>query len=177
MVCDAGADLDPEVAVMRALTRIAVTLHRLADAPSDLDLPTATDGWQDMVDGLDHLLIAADHGNRSSFDFALASEIRRDFAEYEPRGGASPDADLDIVVRLVSTTGHRAYAANLTPQDVGAIGIAVCRVLVPGYRSLNETHRLRTLGSGRLYEVPQRLGYRGISLGREDNPAPHPFAV
>jgi len=177
IVCDAGANLDPEVAVTQALTRIAAALRRWADAPPDLEPPTPAGGWQDMVDGLDHLLIAADHGNRASLDFAFASDICRSFAEYEPRGGASTEADLDIVVRLVSTTGHHAHAADLTPRDVAALGIAVCRVLVPGYASLNITHRLRTLGGRRLYEVPQRLGYRDIGRDGPDNPAPHPFSV
>lgn len=177
VVCDAGADLDPEVAAVLALTRLAAARRRLVDAPPDLVPPTPANDWRDMVDSLDHILIAADHGNRDSFAFALASDVRRDLAEYEPRGRGSAEADLDIMVRLVSATGHRAYAANLTTEDVATLGIAVCRVLVPGYRSLHATHYLRTLGGDRLYEVPQRLGYRGIARGSRDNRAPHPFAA
>lgn len=177
IVCDGGADLDPEIAVVRALTRLAAARRRLADVPAGLVPPTPTNDWQDMVDWVDHLLIAADHGNRTRFEFALESDLRRDMAEYEPRGGVSVEADLDTMVRLVSATGHRVYAANITTEDLGTFGIAVCRVLVPGYCPIHATHRLRSLGGNRLYEAPQRLGYRGIAPGSPDNPAPHPFAV
>lgn len=177
IVCGAGADLDPEVAVVRALGELAVARRHLVDAAPNLIPPTPANDWQDMVGSLDHLLIAADHANRASFAFALGSDVHRRWSEYEPRGGGSAEADLDIMVRLVSATGHRTYAANLTTEDVAALGIAVCRVLVPGYRMLNVTHLLRTRGGDRLYEAPQRLGYRGIARGDQDNRAPHPFAV
>jgi ribosomal protein S12 methylthiotransferase accessory factor len=177
IVCDAGADLDPVVAAVRAMSRLAAARRRLVDAPPDLVPPTPANDWRDMVESLDHLIVAADHGNRASFDFALASDARRSLAEYEPRGGGSAERDLDTMVQLVSATGHRAYAANLTTEDVATFGIAVCRVLVPGYQSLNATHRLRPLGGDRLYELPQRLGYRGIARGSAGNPAPHPFAA
>ena len=177
IVCDGGADLDPEIAVVCALSRLAAARRRLAEVPADLAPPTPTNDWQDMVDWLDHLLIAADRGNPTRFEFALESDLRRDLAEHEPRGGVSVEADLDTMVRLVSATGHRVYAANITTEDVGTFGIAVCRVLVPGYRPINATHRLRPLGGARLYETPQRLGYRGIAPGNADNPVPHPFAV
>jgi ribosomal protein S12 methylthiotransferase accessory factor len=177
IVCDGGAGLDPEVAVALALARLAATRRRLADAPPDLVPPTPTNDWQDMVHWSDHLTIAADHGNRASFEFALASDLRRDLAEYEPRRGGSAERDLEIMVRLVSATGHRAYAADLTTEDLAPFGIAVCRVVVPGYRPIHATHGLRPLGGDRLYEAPQRLGHRGIVPGSADNPAPHPFAV
>ena len=49
------------------------------------------------------------------------------------------------------------------------------RVVVPGYQPLYRGHRLRALGGSRLYEVPRKLGYRGIARGQGGNPAPHPF--
>lgn len=177
IVCAAGADLDPEVAVSRALTRLASTRRRAIGAPADDEPPTPDDGWRDMVGPLDHLLIAADHGNRASFDFATGSEIRRDLNEYEPRGCCSIEADLDTMVRLVETTGHHVYVVDLTPADIAALGLSACRVVVPGYHLLHATYRLRTLGGDRLYEAPQRLGYRGINRGGPDNPLPHPFAL
>jgi ribosomal protein S12 methylthiotransferase accessory factor len=177
IVCDAGADLDPEAAVAHALTRLAATRRRCVAAPLELVRPTPANDWQDMVDSLDHLLVAADHANRTSFDFALASDIRRDLAEHEPRLSGAVEPDLETMVRLVSATGHRICAANLTTEDLATLGIAICRVVVPGYRSLHATHGLRTLEGDRLYEVPQRLGYRGIARGAPDNPFPHPFAV
>jgi ribosomal protein S12 methylthiotransferase accessory factor len=46
---------------------------------------------------------------------------------------------------------------------------------VPGYQPLNAGHALRPLGGDRLYEVPQKLGYRGVARGSAGNTSPHPF--
>jgi ribosomal protein S12 methylthiotransferase accessory factor len=173
---DAGADLDAEAAVMKALRRLAETRRRSQAALAQMVAATPANDWEDMTDPVDHLLFAADHANRQHFEFALASEIRRDIGEYEPRSAASVEADLELVVRLISATGHRAYAANLTSDDIATFGINICRVLVPGYVPIHATHRLRSLGGDRLYETPRRLGYRGIGRGSQGNPAPHPFA-
>jgi ribosomal protein S12 methylthiotransferase accessory factor len=167
----------PEAAVAKALKRLASTRRQLTGGPNGDEPPTPDDGWRDMVGPLDHLLIAADHGNRSAFDFAIGSEIRRELNEYEPRGGGSIEADLDTIVRLVETTGHQVYLVDLTPADIAALGLSACRVVVPGYHALHATYRLRALGGDRLYEAPQRLGYRGINRGGPDNPLPHPFAL
>jgi ribosomal protein S12 methylthiotransferase accessory factor len=80
-------------------------------------------------------------------------------------------------VKLIATGGHRAYAANLTTDDVGFFGLNVCRVVVPGYLPLATGYRFRPLGASRLHETPRRLGYRGVKPGEPDNPAPHPFFV
>ena len=72
-------------------------------------------------------------------------------------------------------TGYRVYAANLTSIDVGALGLNVCRAIVPGYLPLFAGHHLRALGGRRLYDAPQKLGHRGITEGSGGNAAPHPF--
>ena len=75
----------------------------------------------------------------------------------------------------MKSSGHEVYAANLTSDDVAALGLAVCRVVIPGYVPILPGHRFRALGGTRLSEVPQKLGYRGIARGSGGNPAPHPF--
>jgi ribosomal protein S12 methylthiotransferase accessory factor len=175
-VLDAAADLDAETAVLKALVRLAETRRRSQEAMSRLATVSPANEWEDMVDPVDHLRFAADHANRDCFEFALASEVRRDIGEYEPRAAGSVEADLETAVGLIGATGHRAYAANLTSDDIAMFGISVCRVLVPGYLPLHATYRLRPLGGDRLYETPRRLGYRGIGRGGSGNPAPHPFA-
>ena len=108
------------------------------------------------------------------FEFALASEEQRDFAGYENLATGAADADLRTAVGRVLASGRRAYAANLTSEDIDWLGLKVCRVVVPGYQPLFAGHRIRALGGTRLYDVPQKLGYRGVTLARP-NPAPHPF--
>jgi ribosomal protein S12 methylthiotransferase accessory factor len=175
-VLEGAADLDAETAVLNALARLAETRRRSLEAMSRVAAVSPANEWEDMVDPVDHLRFAADHANRACFEFTLASETSRDIGEYEPRAAGSVEADLETAVGLIGATGHRAYAANLTSDDIAMFGISVCRVLVPGYLPLHATHRLRALGGDRLYETPRRLGYRGVTRGSSGNPAPHPFA-
>jgi ribosomal protein S12 methylthiotransferase accessory factor len=176
-VLECAADLDAGTAVARVLIRLAGT-HRLShDALRNVPPVSAANEWEDLFEPVDHLRFAADRDNRRYFDFAFATDLDRDFGHYEPREPASFDADLETCVKLVATGGHRAYAANLTTDDVGLFGLNVCRTVVPGYLPLAPGYRFRPLGASRLYETPRRLGYRGVKPGEPDNPAPHPFFV
>ena len=176
-VCGAGADLDPTRALVKAVARVAEARRLCRMAGRYPVPPTPANDWEDMVEPLDHLTVAADHDRSESFHFATGSDIRRDFDEYESRSTDSVDADLETMVRLVATTGYRPCVANLTSADLAIFGITVCRVVIPGYLPVFASYRLRVLGGSRLYEVPQKLGYRGIARSGPDNPVPHPFAL
>jgi ribosomal protein S12 methylthiotransferase accessory factor len=65
--------------------------------------------------------------------------------------------------------------ADVTTPDVRDLGLSVVRAVVPGSHPLFMGHALRARGGRRLWEVPQRLGHRGISPATGDNPAPHPY--
>jgi len=107
----------------------------------------------------------------------LASDDRRDLGDHESAGAVSAEAALETVIARVIASGHRPFAANLTSEDIGALGLSVIRVLVPGYQRLFARHQGRALGGNRLYDVPQKLGHRGISRGGSGNAIPHPFAA
>jgi ribosomal protein S12 methylthiotransferase accessory factor len=68
-----------------------------------------------------------------------------------------------------------AIACDLTTPDVARLGLRSVRVVVPGLHPLFMGHRNRALGGSRLYDVPARLGERGLAPGESDNPFPHPF--
>jgi ribosomal protein S12 methylthiotransferase accessory factor len=127
-----------------------------------------------VVDPEDHLVFAADHANRAAFDFIFTGDEQRDFAAYENAATGTPGSDLDVYADRIARTGHRAYAAALTPSDIEGIGVHVCRAIVPGYQPLFHGHWTRALGGSRVYEIPRKLGYRGVTLGAA-NPFPHPF--
>jgi len=128
-----------------------------------------------VVDWQDHLSFAADPFNRELIAFMLSSEDRRNLLDYDATPSDSAETDLATCVTRVKASGHEVYAANLTSEDVTSLGLAVCRVIVPGYQPLFPGHRVRALGGTRLYEVPQKLGYRGIPRGSSGNAAPYPF--
>jgi ribosomal protein S12 methylthiotransferase accessory factor len=176
-VLECAADLDAGTAVARVLIRLAETRRRSREALRSVPAVGPANEWEDLFEPVDHIRFAADRDNRRYFDFAFATDLERDFNDYEPREPASFDADLESSVKLIATGGHRAYAANLTTDDVGFFGLNVCRVVVPGYLPLATGYRFRPLGASRLHETPRRLGYRGVKPGEPDNPAPHPFCV
>jgi len=71
--------------------------------------------------------------------------------------------------------GHRVLLADVTSEDVGDLGLRVVRALIPGFHPLILGHKIRALGGRRLWEVPQKLGYPGVTRAKGDNPAPHPY--
>jgi len=173
----AAAGLDPEAAIGEALLTLAETRRIAQEVRRRRPPPSSASDWEDVVDWRDHLNFAADPFNRELFAFIVSSEDRRNFLDYDTTALSAPETDLETCVSRVKASGHEVYAANLTSEDIGALGLAVCRVVVPGYQPLFPGHRLRALGGTRLYEVPQKLGYRGVARGSSGNAAPHPFLV
>jgi ribosomal protein S12 methylthiotransferase accessory factor len=171
----AAADLDPGVAIVDALCRLACN-RRLAEATMQTrERPSPTNDWEDVLVSADHVNVAAEHGNRGLFAWISVADEQREWRDLESGATGSVDGDLEAVIGRILATGHRVYAANLTSEDIGGLGINVCRTVVPGYQPLFAGHRLRPLGGRRLYDVPRKLGHRGITRGSEGNPAPHPF--
>jgi len=66
--------------------------------------------------------------------------------------------------------------ADVTTEDMRDLGLLVVRAVIPGFHPLFMGHQFRALGGTRLWEIPQKFGYPGISREHGDNPLPHPFA-
>jgi ribosomal protein S12 methylthiotransferase accessory factor len=171
----AASGLDPVAAIAEALSDLADARRLGEETKRRRTPPSPANQWEDVVEAEDHLAFAANHANRELIAFMTASEDRRTLADYDNPSAGSVDADLEMCVSRVVATGHRAYAANLTSEDIGVLGLNVCRAIVPGYQPVFAGHRLRALGGDRLYDVPQKLGYRGVLRGSAGNPAPFPF--
>lgn len=170
-----AANLDPAIAAADALADLAETRRMTRHVQRTRPPPSPANDWEDVIDADDHLSFAAAHENTERIAFMLASEDRRHLAERESTASGSVTGDLDTAIGRVALTGARVLSANLTSADLAGLGLAVCRVVIPGYQPLNAGHALRPLGGDRLYEVPQKLGYRGIARGSAGNPSPHPF--
>ena len=129
-----------------------------------------------MIDAADHLNFAARRENAERIAFILTSDDRRHLAERESASTGSRRRRPRCRDRPRRPERRAASSPPISPAPTSpALGLAVCRVIVPGYQPLNAGHALRPLGGDRLYEVPQKLGYRGIARGSAGNPAPHPF--
>ena len=105
-------------------------------------------------------------GTRTSPDPSEVAELSAEpsVASTDPVEGTD---ELDTLVGRVEDAGLDAYAAALTPPDVGAIGFEVVRVLAPAAQPLFTGDRY--FGE-RARRVPRDLGFRP----RLDR-APHPY--
>lgn len=175
LVFAASCDLDPAIAALKALEELAHTRRYSQQIRSNLPSVSPDDGWKAVAGQIEHLNVAGDPANRAAYDFLFASPKRVDFDRYESLATGDTARDLAVYVQRVRETGHTAYAADLTSADVASLGLSVTRVVIPGYHPLFLGHQIRALGGRRLYEVPQKLGYPGITSPDQANPFPHPY--
>jgi len=108
-------------------------------------------------------------------DFIFASKDQIAFDEIEDISTGDPTHDLQAIIEKVTNTRHRVLVADVTSSDVKAVGMSVVRAIIPGFHPLFMGFPYRALGGHRLWELPGRLGYNGISRETGDNPSPHPY--
>lgn len=130
---------------------------------------------ENIVDQTGHLGFWADHDNRTLADFLFASKERQEFDEVPDVGSDNPMSDFETLCRRIDGVGHRVLLAELTTPDVADLGLTVLRCVVPGFHPLFMGYQNRATGGTRLWEVPGRIGLKGITPETGDNPSPHPY--
>jgi ribosomal protein S12 methylthiotransferase accessory factor len=132
-------------------------------------------GHAAVKDQRDHLRFYCPQSARVFAEFAWASPEVVPYSALPDLSRGSAAADVQAIVQNLAAADLEPIAVEMTTPDIAALGLRVVRVVIPGAHPLYMGHVNRALGVRRLYEVPQRLGYPGLTLGNEDNPAPHPF--
>jgi ribosomal protein S12 methylthiotransferase accessory factor len=163
----ASAHLCPEVAIRKSLEELAHT-RRLAVQLKNEPLPLTRK--QDV-----HVKLYTDHANRYALEFLTTSNQWMDFKELQDLSSATSAEDLSIVSERIASVGSKPLLVDLTTPDIRELGLAVVRAVIPGFHPLFMGHDLRALGGLRLWNVPQLIGYAGITATSGDNPWPHPF--
>ena len=171
----ASADLDPEDAVRKSLEELAHTRRLAQGLKSSLPSIVAEADFEAVSHQDAHLRFYGDHENSHFANFLFASEERVAFQEIKSPFIGDIHHDLRILIDQVCSVNHRVLLADLTTSDVGDLGLSVVRAVIPGFHPLFMGHATRSLGGTRLWEVPQRLGYPGVTREGGDNPAPHPY--
>jgi ribosomal protein S12 methylthiotransferase accessory factor len=184
MACAAGSHLDPEQAVLSALSELGPILTDLIRR-----FPPQADAARRMV--TDPYLVATMHDHAVLYGAGEAFDrlgfLTGDLPVKAPVAmlGDTPNAfrgidlrdDLQNVLRRYLDTGMDVIVVDQTTAEHRAGGFACVKVLVPGALPMTFGHQHRRVdGLSRLYEVPHRLGYQPRSLRPGDlNPHPHPF--
>jgi ribosomal protein S12 methylthiotransferase accessory factor len=175
LVFAASASLDPEQAVRKSLEELAHTRGLAQQLKSNLPPLVPGSDYEHVVNQYRHVHLYCDHANTPLADFLFASNARVAFEDIDNLATGDPQRDLQILVDRVRGVNHRVLVADLTTPEVRQLGLAVVRAIIPGFHPLFMGHRLRALGGTRLWEVPQKLGFQGITRELGDNPAPHPY--
>jgi ribosomal protein S12 methylthiotransferase accessory factor len=184
MVCAAGSHLDPERAVLSALSELGPILTDLIRRfPEQADAARKMVADPYLVIGMpDHSLL---YGAREAFgrlDFLTGDTPVRSPADML---GDTPDAfrgadlrdDLQEVVRRYLDTGMDVIVVDQTTAEHRVGGFACVKVIVPGTVPMTFGHQHRRVdGLTRPLEVPHRLGHHPRPLRPDElNPHPHPF--
>jgi ribosomal protein S12 methylthiotransferase accessory factor len=175
LVFAGAADLDPERAVRHSLEKLA-RAERLSRQIKANVPPLASDRHhENVVTQVDHLNFWSNYDNLAQAEFVFASKERIEFSEMETAIHGDPRERLRFVLNAVRGAGYQALLADITPADVRDLGLTAVRAIIPGFHPLFIGHRMRALGGKRLWELPAKLGYKGLTRESGDNPAPHPF--
>ena len=172
----ASSSVDPEQAARSSLEELALT--RLYSQSMLTDAPRLTRDPPEYVsvrDQQSHLNFWTDHSALPLAEFLFASLVRIDFSEITSLATGNAVGDVRVMVERVRAVGERVVVCDVTTDDVRELGLAVVRAVIPGFHPLHVGHQVRSLGGTRLWQVPQQLGYPGITPETGDNPTPHPY--
>ncbi len=174
LVFAASSHLDPEVAVRKSLEELAHGYRFCRALKNARPTFVPTRNFANVINRDAHVGLYCDHANVRLADFIFACGHRIGFHDIDNLSTGDPIRDLAVAVNRVAGTNHQVLLTDVTTDDVHELGLSVIRAIIPGYHPLCIHHRFRALGGSRLWEIPQKLGYRGILREAGDNPAPHP---
>ena len=176
MVVAASTSLDPEEAVRKSLEELAHT--RRYSQQINVKLPRLVvdpPNHENVTGQISHLNFWCDQANVHYADFLFTSKKRVEFDQLRNLATGDARRDLELIARAIESTGHRVLIVDATTADVRELGFAVVRTIVPGYHPLALGFAYRARGGRRLYEVPQKMGHKGITRESGENPIPHPY--
>ncbi|WP_341530537.1 YcaO-like family protein [Nostoc sp. UHCC 0302] len=94
-----------------------------------------------------------------------------------PTYTSSAEAEkLQSVIARLHSVSAEPYLIEITTPDIASLGFRVVRTLVSELVPIYFGYGLEPLGTRRLFEVPERLGYGGRRTESDLNPCPHPMA-
>lgn len=131
--------------------------------------------YAEVKDQLTHLGFYVAEENTGHAAFLWQSEERVEFESIANLDSGDDETNVRALAERVAAVGEQLLLRELTTADVASAGLHVVRAVVPGCHPIHMGHGVRSLGGIRLWTVPQKLGYAGITPDGGDNPAPHPY--
>jgi len=178
VVVGLGADLDWGVAVRKAaleVGQVRPALRARLRAPDTRDrLAELLEDPMRVSELEDHDLLYADPSQLPQLEHWLASP------EHDPgpraEAATDPAVALERVVTSLAAAGTPVVFVNLTPADIGGLGISVVRVHAPGLQPIHFGARESRLGGDRVWDYGAPAGTRAARSMDRLNLQPHPLA-
>lgn len=155
-----GTHFDPKIALSRALTEVNQVLPNvlLANADSTTQYPPYADPlaieWWTRATVADYAYLNGDH--------TVTPKILADYPQVYSEDLLD---DVKLCQKIIEEKNMEMLVLDQTRLD---IGLRVAKVIVPGMR-----HMWKRFGSGRLYQVPRKMGWLPESLKENQlNPFP-----
>jgi ribosomal protein S12 methylthiotransferase accessory factor len=175
-----GADPDPVLAARKAVlevSQVRPSLRRRMRRPeTQVRLRELLDDPHRVTTIDDHDLLYASHESLHRLAFWL--DVGEEAFEWEAAATPTPSAvHLASLVRWLGGRGGDLLYVNLTPTDMGALGLYTARAILPGFQPIDFGWKERRLGGSRLHRLPMALGFRDREGAWNDlNDDPHPLA-
>jgi len=179
VVAGLGADFEATNAARKAILEVAqvrpALRRRLRTKETQARLQELI-GNPQLVSTLDdHDLLYTSREAFGAFEFLL----KRPLETFDWTAN-SPSSSTDKIQNLCETFSEKGWDLiyyNLTPPDVGAMGLYTTRVILPDFQPIDFGWKERRLGGTRLYNLPYQLGLaHSRSTAAQINPDPHPLA-
>ena len=150
--CSASMSYPDAVAkVIRDMSAIRVAFRTPKTIPSD---------WEEF-NNITHGAAYMAHRDRSdAFDFLLRSPMTRPLSDLADLDGDNDRSALQFILDLMRRKGLDVYAVELSTDEALRANVRVVRVIIPGLQPVGFQYRARYLGHPRLFDAPQKMGYR-----------------
>lgn len=174
LVTGLGCDLDGSIALRKAIFEVCQA------RPHDVSRMAAGDGanlhkYEDIQDLADHSAFFYTTARLSELDFLLHHHQHQNVEDLPTDTSATELEKLQSVVTKLDAVGAESYLVDVTTPDIASVGFRVVRTLASELVPIYFGYGQEPLGTQRLFEVPERMGYGGRRTEDDLNPCPHPL--
>lgn len=175
IVVAAAVALSAEEAVKKSLEELAHTERYAYQIKHELPRLDIDPEFDNIVGQVQHINYWLNSDVLRHAEFLFQSNNFKSFEDLEDFETHSPKRNLEHLISTIHKTGYRVLVRNVTTPDVNQLGLHVIKAIIPGYHPLFMGYHKRPLGGERLWTIPQKLGFKGITKEGGDYPFPHPF--
>jgi ribosomal protein S12 methylthiotransferase accessory factor len=166
-----GCHIDPAKALQKALFEMEFMLTEMLEHPNKKKINRPNQ----ISTMLEHPLYYLNPNKSKYWEFMIHGAKKSTLQKLAKSSFKSNYDELMYIVRHLHGMNHRVLAVDITPSDIGKMGVKAVKVFVTGLQPLYVGNRLR-LNLERLLTSAHQMNHHAIPNSRlEINLAPHPL--